>query len=96
VAALLDMRNEYADVVMAVLTGGSVVPGVVRRLEPRAVIGLACERELVAGIMAVDGRPVLGVANQRPLGPCRGTTLDLDELREALEVFTARREAVGE
>jgi hypothetical protein len=95
-AELLDLRSEYPDVVMAVLTGGSVVPGVVRRLEPRAVIGLACERELVAGIMAVDGRPVLGVANQRPLGPCRGTTLDLDELREALEVFTARREAVGE
>ena len=91
-AELLTLRDEYGDVVMAVLTGGSVVPGVVRRLEPRAVIGLACERELISGIMAVNGRPVLGVANQRPLGPCRGTTLDLEELRDAVDVFTARRE----
>jgi hypothetical protein len=96
VAGLLDLRNEYPDVVMAVLTGGSVVPGVVRRLEPRAVIGLACERELISGIMAVNGRPVLGVANQRPLGPCRGTTLDVAELRDAIEIFAERREEAGE
>jgi hypothetical protein len=95
-AELLDLRNEYPDVVMAVLTGGSVVPGVVRRLEPRAVIGLACERELISGIMAVAERPVLGVANRRPLGPCRGTTLDVAELRDAIEIFAERREEAGE
>ena len=95
-AGLLDLRGEYPDVVMAVLTGGSVVPGVVRRLEPRAVIGLACERELISGIMAVDERPVLGVANRRPLGPCRGTTLDVDELRKAIEVFAKRKGEAGD
>jgi hypothetical protein len=93
VADLLALRDEYQGVVMAVLTGGSVVPGVVRRVGPRAVIGLACERELISGIMAVDGRPVLGVANQRPLGPCRGTTLRPEDLRSAVEVFAAKRRA---
>lgn len=92
VAEILALREEYGDVVMAVLTGGSVVPGVVRHFDPRAVIGVACERELISGIYVVGDRPVLGVANRRPEGPCRGTTLDVEELREAVETFTARRE----
>ena len=91
VAEILDLREEYDDVVMAVLTGGSVVPSVVRHFEPRAVIGVACERELITGIYVVNDRPVLGVANQRPQGPCRGTTLTLEELREAIEIFAGRR-----
>lgn len=93
VAEVLDLREEYEGVVMAVLTGGSVVPSVVRHFKPRAVIGVACERELITGIYVVNDRPVLGVANQRPQGPCRGTTLTLEELRKAIEVFAGRREA---
>jgi hypothetical protein len=93
VAALLDLREEYDDVVMRVLTGGSVVRGVVRSLAPRAVVGVACERELLAGIMAVDDAPVVGVANQRPEGPCRATTLTVEELREAIADFASKRPA---
>lgn len=90
VAGILELRDEYGDVVMAVLTGGSVVPGVVRHFDPRAVIGVACERELISGIYVVGDRPVLGVANQRPEGPCRGTTLDVAELRRAVDVFEVK------
>jgi hypothetical protein len=93
VAEILDLRDEYEGVVMQVLTGGSVVPSVVAHFEPRAVIGVACERELITGIYVVNDRPVLGVANQRPQGPCRGTTLTLDELREAVEIFAGRKAA---
>jgi hypothetical protein len=95
VAALIDLRSEYDNVVMAVLTGGSVVAGVVRRVDPGAIIGVACERELITGIMTVPDRPVVGVPNQRPEGPCRATVLKLDELRDALEVY-AEREGEGE
>ena len=87
VAAALALRDELGGVEMVVLTGGSSVPGLVRRLRPRAVVGVACEREILAGIEAVEGCAVLGVANQRPHGPCRGTVIDLDELRAAVETF---------
>jgi hypothetical protein len=87
VEGILALREEYDDVVMAVLTGGSVVPSVVRHFDPRAVIGVACERELITGIYVVNDRPVLGVANQRPEGPCRRTALDVAELRAAVETF---------
>lgn len=93
VAEILELREGYEGVVMAVLTGGSVVPAAVRHFEPRAVIGVACERELITGIYVVSDRPVLGVANQRPQGPCRGTTVTLGELREAVEIFTGRKAA---
>lgn len=87
IADLLDLRNEFEGVIMAVLTGGSVVPAAVSHFEPRAVIGVACERELITGIYVVGDKPVIGVANQRPLGPCRGTTLDMAELRAEIETF---------
>jgi hypothetical protein len=88
--ALLAFRDEFDGVVMAVLTGGSVVPAVVRRVDPRAVIGVACERELIAGIYVVDDRPVFGVANQRPRGPCRATEFKWADLRAAVELFARR------
>ena len=88
--ALLALRDEFDGVVMAVLTGGSVVPAVVRRVDPRAVIGVACERELIAGIYVVDDRPVFGVANQRPRGPCRATEFKWADLRAAVELFARR------
>jgi hypothetical protein len=91
VASLLDLRNEYDDVIMAVLTGGSVVAGVIRKIDPGAVIGVACERELITGIMTVPDRPVVGVPNQRPEGPCRATVLKLDDLRAAIEIFESNR-----
>ncbi|NIT36524.1 MAG: DUF116 domain-containing protein [candidate division Zixibacteria bacterium] len=87
---LLALRDEFDGVVMAVLTGGSVVPAVVARLDPRAVIGVACERELIAGIYVVDDRPVVGVANQRPRGPCRATEFKWPDLRAAVELFARR------
>jgi hypothetical protein len=88
--ALLALRDEFDGVVMAVLTGGSVVPAVVRRVDPRAVIGVACERELIAGIYVVADRPVFGVANQRPRGPCRATEFKWADLRAAVELFARR------
>jgi hypothetical protein len=90
VADLLGLRNEFEGVIMAVLTGGSVVPAAVSHFKPRAVIGVACERELITGIYVVGDRPVIGVANQRPLGPCRATTLDMAELRAEIEAFLAK------
>ena len=63
------------------------------QIRPSAIIGIACERDLITGIRDVGYRiPVIGVANKRPLGPCKGAFIDLTELREAIEVFKDRFE----
>lgn len=63
------------------------------QVKPAAIIGIACERDLITGIRDVGYRiPVIGVTNKRPAGPCKGAFIDLNELREAIEVIKDRFE----
>lgn len=59
--------------------------------KPAAIIGIACERDLISGIRDVGYYfPVLGVTNKRPLGPCKGAFIDMNELRSGIDVFRNR------
>jgi len=63
----------------------------VAQTRPAAIIGIACERDLISGIRDVGEHfPVLGVTNKRPIGPCKGAFIDMNELREGLDVFQNR------
>jgi hypothetical protein len=57
---------------------------IVRETEPELVVAVACERELIDGIVAVAGRPAYCIFNQQPEGYCRNTTCDIDEIRAVL------------
>lgn len=60
----------------------------VAQTRPAAIIGIACERDLISGIRDVgDYFPVLGITNKRPIGPCKGAFIDMNELRDGLRVF---------
>lgn len=49
--------------------------------KPRAVVAVACERDLVSGVHDVAGRlPVLGSTITLPDGPCRNTELSVSDL----------------
>jgi uncharacterized protein len=70
--------------------GSQARPKIVQ-VKPAAIIGIACERDLVTGIRDVGYRiPVIAITNKRPAGPCKGAFIDLNELREAIEAFKAR------
>ena len=61
----------------------------IRTERPSAVIGVACERDLISGIRDVSPLlPTIGITNQRPEGPCKNTLIDMDALRRAIETFT--------
>lgn len=63
----------------------------VAQTRPAAIIGIACERDLISGIRDVGEHfPVLGVTNKRPIGPCKGAFIDMEELKDGLEVFRSR------
>jgi hypothetical protein len=80
---------------VAVVAGGEQARQHIRERRPRAVIGVACERDLLSGIRDVRTRlPVLGIANTRPNGPCRDTRIDLAELERALALSLGHEEAV--
>lgn len=67
-----------------VVGGGRRAVQEVRRPGVRAVVAVACDKELAAGILATLPKPVLAVHNARPCGDCCNTTVDVDEVEKAL------------
>jgi hypothetical protein len=74
-------------VAVDVVAGGEQARQRLKERRPLAVVGVACERDLVSGIRDVRRRiPVVGITNTRPSGPCRDTRIALDELEAALDL----------
>ncbi len=70
------------------VSGGELARKKVKEVKPTAIIGVACERDLVSGIRDVAYRiPVIGIPNKRPDGPCKDTVVDIGELKRAVECY---------
>lgn len=83
---LLDKRDRYG-VKMGVATGGTLARKFIKDYRPRAVVAVACERDLTSGIQDSNPLPVLGVTNERPFGPCQNTYIESARVEEAIEFF---------
>ncbi|MBN1825723.1 MAG: DUF116 domain-containing protein [Candidatus Eisenbacteria bacterium] len=69
--------------------GGSEALAKVRSVQPRAIVAVACERDLISGIRDVGTNiPVLAIPNIRDNGPCRITHVDSEEFERAVRFFT--------
>jgi hypothetical protein len=63
---------------MEIVPGGEAARAAIIRCKPRAIIAVACERDLLSGIRDVGRKiSVYGLPNHRPEGPCRNTTVDV-------------------
>jgi len=88
--------GEALGVHTAVVAGGELARQRILELRPKAIIGVACERDLVSGLRDVGHKvSVLGIPNTRPNGPCKDTTIDLLALRRAIELCIGGAGAVG-
>jgi len=83
IGSLLDLRDEYG-FHLVIATGGTQARRAVKRYKPKAILAVACERDLASGIKDVRNVPVIGIPNQRPNGPCYETRVDLDAIRKEL------------
>lgn len=79
--------KEKMNINIFVATGGTLARKIILENKPKAVIAVACERDLTSGVQDVKGIPVLGVFNKRPNGPCVDTIIDIDEVERAIEFF---------
>ena len=71
-----------------VATRGQLARRVIKERRPRAVVAVACERDMVSGLHDVAGRvPVLGLVLTLPSGPCKDTRLDLGLLEEWVRAY---------
>lgn len=75
---------------LAIVTGGTMARKVIKEMRPRAVLAIACERDLTSGIQDVFPMPVIGILNERPHGPCCNTRVDIKRVRQAVEDFLAK------
>ena len=90
-ADLVKARNDYG-VLCCVVGGGRQALARVKDPAIKAVVAVACAKELVAGIWAAFPKPVLAVPNLTPEGPCRNTVADISAVVAAVEVFTGGAE----
>jgi uncharacterized protein len=77
---VLAIAGKY-EVPVFVATRGQLARRVIRERRPRAVVAVACERDMVSGLHDVAGKvPVLGLTMTLPAGPCKDAGLDLNQL----------------
>ena len=79
--------KEEKNINIFVATGGTLARKIILENKPKAVIAVACERDLTAGVQDVSKIPVLGVFNKRPNGPCVDTCIDVKEVEKAINFF---------
>ena len=84
---LMSLR-ERTGVKIHVAGGGRQALAQVRSEGVRAVVAVACEKELLQGIIGVFPAPVMAVCNTRPLGDCHDTLTDLAAVESAISEFT--------
>lgn len=78
---LIELSKKYG-AHLAIATGGTLARKIIIEKNPKAIIAVACERDLSSGIQDVKVIPVLGVLNERPEGPCYNTTVDMSKIEE--------------
>ena len=87
---VLDIARRY-DVSAYVATRGQLARRAIRERRPKAVVAVACERDMVSGLHDVAGRvPVLGLTMSLPKGPCKDAELDLGKMEEFVRGYLAK------
>ena len=84
---VLGIAGRYG-VPVFVATRGQLARRVIRERRPRAVVAVACERDMVSGLHDVAGKvPVLGLTMTLPSGPCKDAGLNLVQLEEWVRAY---------
>ena len=84
------LKDAYGFSQVVAFGGTEARKGIVQ-YQPKGIVAVACERDLLVGINDLHGRiPVLAFSNQRPDGPCKNTVVDLTQIEEAIRMFLGR------
>lgn len=86
IVELLHLGRSYG-VKLFVNTGGTSARKIIASMQPKAVVAVACERDLVSGITDSYPLPVVGISNIRPEGYCVNTHVEVGKIKEAVRYF---------
>jgi hypothetical protein len=72
---------------ISIATGGTLARRIIINLKPKLIVAVACQRDLVDGLLDVFPIPVYGILNLRPEGPCINTSVNINEIKNFLDHF---------
>lgn len=85
--AAMDVSTRYG-VPLFVASRGRYARQMIGMRRPKAILAIACERDLVSGIHDVAKRlPVFGTTLAMGDGPCKNTTFSIDEVEDRIRSF---------
>jgi len=85
--SVLEVAGRY-EVPVFVATRGQLARRAIRERRPRAVVAVACERDMVTGLHDVAAKiPVLGLTMQLPAGPCKDAVIDIARFEGFVKSF---------
>ncbi len=84
IGELVQLAKNF-NIAIAIATGGTLARRIIVENNPKFIIAVACQRDLVDGLQEVFPIPVYGVLNERPEGPCRNTRVSVKNIKLALE-----------
>lgn len=84
IKGLAEIAEKY-NLRVSVATGGTIARRIVKETKPDLIIAVACERDLLSGIMDTYPLPVIGVLNDRPNGPCINTRVSVQVIDDLIE-----------
>jgi len=88
---ILEVAGRY-DVAVFVATRGQLARRAIRERRPRAVVAVACERDMVSGLHDVAAKvPVLGLTMRLPSGPCKDAAVDVAKFESWVKSFVDGR-----
>jgi uncharacterized protein len=88
---ILEVAGRY-EVPVFVATRGQLARRAIRERRPRAVVAVACERDMVSGIHDVAAKiPVLGLTMRLPSGPCKDAAVDVAKFETWVRSFVEAR-----
>jgi hypothetical protein len=87
---------EKIELKIITVPGGALAREAIKAQKPKAIVAVACERELATGIRDVYPLPVYGILNERPNGPCKETVVDVGKLINVIHKFLDNNKDVQE
>lgn len=84
IGAILDLCQRL-NVTAMIAKGGRLAAERARSKDVKAIVAVACEKELRGGIFACLPKKVIALTNRRPNGPCTETDIDVDAVEAAIE-----------
>lgn len=76
--------GERTGIKVAVASGGAMALEKVKTIQPRAIVAIACDKELRLGIKGVFPKPVVAIPNIWTKGPCKDCLVEMAAVKKAV------------